>query len=127
MEIESVGDVVLSQSTSGGFSINHGGAGEMDLLDHRGRIIPQSTRYQFEHAEENASGGYDVLVNQPRRGVDNYHVRHFDSSGEQAGRATGIGRSEDALVSWENDFEVDLNNDLSIGRIYSGLTDLDVI
>ena len=76
---------------------------------------------------QGSRNGVFHVVNQPRHGVDNYHVRYFDSSSEQVGRATGIGRSEDALVSWENDFEVDLNNDLSIGRIFSGLTDLDVI
>ena len=119
--------VTLSSSTSGGFSINESGTGEMDLVDARGRAILQSSRYQFLHAEDNSSGGYDVLVNIPRRGVDSYQVRHFDGSGEESGRATTIGTSDSALVAWEDNFEADLNGDNSIGRFQSDSLDVDLI
>ncbi len=117
--VESNGDVVLSSSTSGGYSINHSSGGEIDLVDSRGRLIAQSSKYDLLHAEENAGGGYDVLVNTPKRGADNYSVRHFDSAGEEVGKATSIGTSEARLVDWEDDFEVDLNGDLTIGHTYN--------
>ena len=117
--VESDGDVVLSSSTSGGYSINHSSGGEIDLVDSRGRLIAQSSKYDLLHAEENAGGGYDVLVNTPKRGADNYSVRHFDSAGEEVGKATSIGTTEARLVDWEDDFEVDLNGDLAIGHTYT--------
>lgn len=126
-EIESAGDVVLSSSSTGGFSVSESGGSEIDLTDKRGRLIQQSTRYEFLHAAEDRSGGYDVLVNQPRRGVDSYHVRHFDSTGKEDARSTSIGTSESALLSWESNFESDLNSDFSIGRLNSGSTDYDII
>ena len=126
-EIESDGDVVLSSSTTGGYSVNDSVNGEIDLTDRRGKLIQQSTRYEFLHAEEDGNGGYDVLMNQPRRGADYYSVRHFDSNGEEDDKPTIIGTSEAALVSWEDDFVADLNGDLSIGRSNSGSTDYDII
>ena len=124
---ESDGDVVLSSSTSGGYSINHSSGGEIDLVDSRGRLIAQSSKYDLLHAEENAGGGYDVLVNTPKRGADNYSVRHFDGMGEEVGKATSIGTSEDRLVEWEDDFEVDLNGNSVIGSSFTSPADLDVI
>ncbi len=126
-EIERDGDVILSSSTSGGYSINHDGEGDLDLVDRRGRVIQQSSRYDFEHVEETTSGGYDALVNSPRRGVDHYKVRHFDSNGEEVGRSTFIGNSESALIAWEDIFEADLNDDSAIGRFQSGSLDVELI
>ena len=120
-EIESVGDVTLSSLTSGGYSLNDSGAGEIDLKDGRGRSIVQQGNFSFLHAEENSGGGYDVLVNSPRRGVDSYSVRHFDSTGQEDRKATTIGMSESRLVDWEDNFEVDLNGDSAIGHAYSSI------
>ena len=119
--------MILSSSTSGGYSINHDGEGDLDLVDRRGRVIQQSSRYDFEHVEETTSGGYDALVNSPRRGVDHYKVRHFDSNGEEVGRSRFIGNSESALIAWEDIFEVDLNDDSAIGRFQSGSLDVELI
>ena len=126
-EIESVGNVTLSSSTTGGYSISHDGGGEIDLTDTRGRLIKQSSRFDFEHAEENTDGGYDVLSNAPRRGVDDYQVRHFDSSGQEVGRATKVGKSDDALAPWEDTFEFDLNGDGSMGRFQLDGVDPDLV
>ena len=96
-------------------------------MDSRGRLIAQSSKYDLLHAEENVGGGYDVLVNTPKRGADNYSVRHFDGMGEEVGKATSIGTSEDRLVEWEDDFEVDLNGNSVIGSSFTSPADLDVI
>ena len=126
-EIESIGNVTLSSSTAGGYSISDNGGGEIDLIDTRGRLVQQSSRFDFEHAEENTDGGYDVLSNAPRRGVDDYQVRHFDSSGQEVGRATKVGKSDDALALWEDTFEFDLNGDGSMGRFQLDGVDPDLV
>ncbi len=126
-EIESIGNVTLSSSTAGGYSISDNGGGEIDLIDTRGRLINQSSRFDFEHAEENTDGGYDVLSNSPRRGVDDYQVRHFDSSGQEVGRATKVGKSDDALAPWEDTFEFDLNGDGGMGRFQLDGVDPDIV
>ena len=119
--------MTLSSSTAGGYSISDNGGGEIDLIDTRGRLVQQSSRFDFEHAEENTDGGYDVLSNAPRRGVDDYQVRHFDSSGQEVGRATKVGKSDDALALWEDTFEFDLNGDGSMGRFQLDGVDPDLV
>ena len=47
--------------------------------------------------------------------------------GEEVGKATSIGTSEDRLVEWEDDFEVDLNGNSVIGSSFTSPADLDVI
>ena len=133
---QAYGDHQIHTSTSGGFAITTAGfdqddpQGEVPVglsqVDRRGNALTISNaNYTFLHAEENPSGGYQVLEQVVgRRGDIGYAVRHFNDAGEQTG-STSLGASVPDLVTWETTFEADLNGDDRIGHSYNGVEDSD--